>query len=129
MEENNQDNNKRKDNRFNFNTYWLYGIIIVILLILNLIGFSGSNETKYNTQDLHRMIEAGDVERIVVINERLANVYLKRSKMDKYPDLKDRFSTIKGPQFTIETGPIELFAKSIEDLNAKGGTENRAHRI
>ena len=125
MEENNQDNNKRKDNRFNFNTYWLYGIIIVILLILNLIGFSGSNETKYNTQDLHRMIEAGDVERIVVINERLANVYLKRSKMDKYPDLKDRFSTIKGPQFTIETGPIELFAKSIEDLNAKGGTENR----
>lgn len=125
MEENNQDNNKRKDNRFNFNTYWLYGIIIVILLILNLIGFSGNNETKYNTQDLHRMIEAGDVERIVVINERLANVYLKRSKMDKYPDLKDRFSTIKGPQFTIETGPIELFAKSIEDLNAKGGSEDR----
>ena len=78
--------------RFNFNFYWIYGIIIVILIITQFFQW-GTAEHKILFDDFERtMLLTKDVDRIVVTND-VAHIYIKKDKLAdaKFKDV--RFKT------------------------------------
>ena len=58
-----------------FNFYWIYAIIGLVLITLNLLNFSGS-ESEISPTTFKEYVENGDVEKVVIINEKKGEVYL-----------------------------------------------------
>ena len=117
--ENGRKPGKPKSPRFNFNFYWIYGIILAVLIISQVMTW-GTGERKTNYENFEKnMLLSHDVEKIIVTND-VAHVYIKKDKLaqDKYKDI--RFKGIgnmenTGPHFFFNTGPAELFEKKITD--------------
>ncbi len=124
MEENKK--NKKKDSRFGFNYYWIYGIIIVILLLINYLGMSNLGQPEFTRGDLEEMIIEKDVEKILIVNEEIAEVHLKQESLRKYDELKDNRLSTRSYHFQIETGPIDIFVEQIKDLQEDIPREERA---
>jgi len=131
MSDNKNTNNTRRDpnNPFNnagnnrekqkFNPYWFYGIIAVLFLVVNYY-FTGSRGPVQTTWNKVRtsMIAGHDVERIVVINNEKALIYLKSDRLSKYKDdLEGTFAkpSESGPHFYFVIGSIETFEQKLSE--------------
>ena len=101
-----------------FNAYWIYGIIAIVFLIVQFYFSNSRGPVQTEWREVKAMLANNDVERIVVINEKVARVYLKQDRIKNYQDqLKGGFTkpSDAGPHFKFNTGPIEKFA---DDLSA-----------
>lgn len=80
-------NPKTKKPKFNF--YWIYGILALIFIILQVMSWDNGAE-KVNWGDLKKMISDGDVERIVLVNREQAEIYIKKDQLSrpKYEDVR-----------------------------------------
>src|SRR5215216_3066469 len=75
----NEPKTPRKGPRFNI--YWVYGIIILAILSLQLFsGAFGSSEKTITFQDLRKKLDSNKVERIVVVNKDYAEIYYRNSE-------------------------------------------------
>ena len=93
-----------------FNFYWIYGIIGVILISINLFSFSGLKKTQLN--NFAEMIHNNDVAKIVVVNKEIVEITIKNDKLSdpKYSALKTKtFGGNSGPHFYLEFGSDEQF--------------------
>jgi len=101
-----KDSNKPKQK---FNVYWIYGLIAVVFIGLQLLSFS-PKPTEISMQEFERdMLKSGDVEKIVVVNKERANIYIKQDRLSdpRYKDLfEDSFarSPKDGPHFFFTIG-------------------------
>lgn len=99
----NGDENK-KPPRFNY--YWVYGIIALLLLAVNFFQFSTQNTRELESiAAFERMLEDADVDKIVVINETFAKIYIKEKALEKerYEDVRaTRFMPVNpGPHYSL----------------------------
>jgi len=100
-----------------FNLYWFYGIIAVMFLVVNYY-FSGSKgpvETNWNKVKTI-MLAQHDIDRIVVINNEKALLYLKEDRVAKYKDeLEGTFTkpAVGGPHFYWTIGSVETFEQKL----------------
>ncbi len=115
--------NGKKPGGFNF--YWIYAIVLLMLFGLNIFNFS-PNTTSTTYQEFKEMVEKGDVKKIIVYNEKEAEVYLtKEALTDKAYEKKLPKpwvgGTPVGPHFSFNLPPgKEQFSEYIETA----GTEN-----
>jgi cell division protease FtsH len=117
------DGNKRP-----FNFYWIYAIIGVVLISLNLFSWGGSMAS-INLSEFERMVNAGEVERVVIYNKQMAEVYLKRdalseerhTKRIKQPVISGAQST--GPHYRFDIGPADSFQEKLDKWNRDVGLE------
>lgn len=129
-EQNNQNSNSEKRQpRFNFNSYWIYGIIILLLIGINLINMTDGGTQKIGMSDLENYIRAGDVKKLEVINEKNALVYLKDEALQKEAHKDANRSTITGPkaQYQFNIGPVDPFVEKIDKLNESLSVEDQVY--
>ena len=67
-----------------FNPYWIYGIVIALLLSVSFFG-EGSIQTsnKTNTSDFEKFLLNGDIEKVLIQNEKIARIFLKREALER----------------------------------------------
>ena len=121
QENNNNNNQDRKPGKFSFNSYWIYGSIILGLIVFNLMFLSEASTEVINFQRFAQLVEAGDVAKIEVVNKKDARVFLKEESLKK-PEFKKLSETTFSktrPQFIFNIGPPESFADQINELNAR----------
>lgn len=98
-----------------FNYFWVYAIIFVFVVISFNMSFFAENVQKSNMNDLRTMLIDKDVEKVVIVNEKLAEVYLKDSSLSKakYKKIaKTRFgSPNKGPHYNLTVPSNDAFDK------------------
>ncbi len=118
---------KKKNSTPKFNIYWVYGLIAVLLLGSSLIGEGGASTTnKTNTSEFLRYLNNGDVERVVIQNEKTARIFLSSEALDKTEHkaakAKNIFGqeNIKGPHYSFEFGDLKLFQERLEDARERG---------
>lgn len=116
---------KNKQNKPRFNPYWLYGMVIVLLLSVSFFGDGGAQSTgKTNTSEFERYLNNGDIEKVVIQNEKMARIYLKREALDKseHQALKEENflgqTNIQGPHYAFEFGDLKLFQEKLERARA-----------
>lgn len=121
MENNNpninpEDNNKNKK-PVKINSYWIYGAVIMLLILGQLFFFPASSNSVISLDKLKTCMEAGDVQKIKIVNGTSAEIYLKKEALPKYPDAtKTTFSETQ-PNFTMEIGSLDVFKPDFDKIN------------
>jgi cell division protease FtsH len=121
---NNSKNTNNKNGKPKFNIYWIYGLIALTLIGLQLFSFSPGPK-EITMQEFERdMLKNGDVEKIEVINKEKANIYIKKDRLNdaRYKDLFDNsFSSVsqEGPHFFFTIGSIEYFEQWLREAQDK----------
>ena len=119
---------KNKDNPApKFNIYWIYAFVISILLGMSFFGGdSNYNSVKTNISEFERYLNAGDVREIIVINQNLAQVSLKKESLTKPEHQRIKGTNffgqenVKGPHYQFEIGNLELFQRKLEKAEENG---------
>jgi AFG3 family protein len=115
-----------------FNYYWVYGIIAVLLLAANFFSFSNQNMRKLqNIGAFKEMLRDGDIEKITVINDVTAQVFIREDALDKPVHKKVSSTKIskvnKGPHYFLTLSEsfkiYELIDKEQEELPSEKRAE------
>ncbi len=101
-----------------FNIYWIYGIILVAIIVAQLVGGNiGSSSTEHTFQNFKENLNRGEVARIVVINNDHVEVYLKPTAAASQPNGK--FPNVnandKAPAYTFKIGTVDRFGKDLDE--------------
>ncbi len=116
----NPNNNKGVQPRRQRNFFWIvYGPLILMILIWGWFGRSTS-PIKSSWNDVEKMIVAGDVARIDVVNEKQAEVWLKPEAIAKYQE-EEKYKRLPETdyQFVFNVGSVEIFDRNMEKLYAQ----------
>jgi AFG3 family protein len=118
MEENNNNGNKSP----RFGSYWIYGIIALFLIGLNLFSVAlGYTNEKATMNQFEEMVLRGDVEKVEVINKKDAYVYIKKDKLndERYKKLNKGNNSLNNgnPNFNLEIPSVDAFERRLEALN------------
>ncbi len=119
--------NKKKEGKPNFNAYWIYGIVALVLLLINIFGYSSMRPETINLGQLENMILEGDVSKIVVENKKDVKVFVKNERLNSYPRLKDKSSSLSEPYFSTEVGSMEFFETRITEIQKDLPREDRVY--
>jgi AFG3 family protein len=120
MENNQNKDQKNSPKKFNINSYWIFGLFLLLLISVNAHLFFNSKTEIITQGTFVEKVRAGEVERVEVINQKDVRVFIKPELVSaKYPDKEtSRFSEI--PHFQFEIGDIADFSRVVHDLNQEG---------
>ncbi|HKL02427.1 MAG TPA: ATP-dependent zinc metalloprotease FtsH [Cryomorphaceae bacterium] len=105
-----------------FNFYWIYAIIGVVLISLNLFNWSGSM-ANINLSEFERMVENEEVKRVVIYNKQMAEVYLKKEALNKEKHSKKMKKPLiggaqsAGPHYKFDIGPADSLQEKLDKWN------------
>ena len=119
QKQNRNNSNYPKMNMPRFSLLWIYGIIAAAIVGYYLLNPSTDQPVESNWTTVQPMVEAGDVEKILVVNKDQAQVFLTKEAVEKYRNdaTEKRFRRLPdvGPQLIFTIGSVDAFR---EDLNA-----------
>ncbi|MCB9311032.1 MAG: ATP-dependent metallopeptidase FtsH/Yme1/Tma family protein [Lewinellaceae bacterium] len=108
-------------NKFNINSYWIYGLIILGFLAINYYVSINSEVKSIDVNTFEEKVTNGEVDHIDIINKEIVNVYIKKSVIDtKYPELKESKMYGYNPHFTFRIGDLGVFEGKLEALKKEG---------
>jgi len=111
----------KKQNKFKFNAYWVYGIVIGVFLIFNIFsgGIGATSGTTTTPSKFFTFLRDGDVKKVEIVNKREALVYLNDNASKKEihrKSLPQQFLPLGAvPNYSFEFGDVQLFQKKLED--------------
>ena len=116
------DNNKNTTpKKPKFNSYWIYGGIILALIALQFFGSSNFNEGgKTSPSEFFQFVKDGDVKKVNIVNRHIAKVYLTAEAEEKKVHEKTKsksfgFSSAEAPNYTFEFGDLQNFENQLND--------------
>ncbi len=112
---------KKKQNKPRINLYWVYAAVVGLLLSLSFFGDSSLQSTgKTNTFDFERYLNNGDIDKVVIQNEKVAKIFLKADALSKQEHkgvIKKNLLGVEdkiGPHYAFEFGDLKLFQEKLE---------------
>lgn len=120
------DNSNKPNGKKPFNFYWIYAIVGVIIISLNLFTW-GPNTTPVSYTDFEKMVENDQVEKITVVNEAVAQITIKQDALDREPHNKKIKqplvgSNSGGPHYRVELGSMrEKFGEKLQTWHTEKG--------
>ncbi|HEY9885686.1 MAG TPA: ATP-dependent metallopeptidase FtsH/Yme1/Tma family protein, partial [Vampirovibrionales bacterium] len=118
-----------------FNFYWIYAIIGVILIGLNLFNFGGGVKKVAWERFVNDMLKTGEVSRLVVVttgSETRAEIFIKPEALsqEKYKSVREQSSSNLGgrnPQYYIKVGTIDQFKSDLDRVQDELPSEKRIY--
>jgi len=116
----NENKNGGGPKKLNFNSYWIYGIIILVLIAIQMVTAMSIQTKDISQKQFEKMAADGDVEKVVVVNKSIAKIYLTKEAADseKYEDIGDGDLH---PHFKYEIGEITYFYDRVQALKDDNG--------
>ncbi|NRB61491.1 MAG: ATP-dependent zinc metalloprotease FtsH [Saprospiraceae bacterium] len=120
--DNNKKNENNNKNNPKFNSFWIYGIIGLVILGAQILAeFTPQNEP-LKMGRLEQMIVNQDVKKILVINQINAQIFLKDNAISEYKDAQ--VSNIPGGErshFRIQVPPGDVFYDQVQEWQKEAG--------
>lgn len=106
--------------KFNFNFYWIYAILLVIIFAVQFMDFGNKPREVTWVEFENQMLLTHEVDRLEVINRERVNIYIKKDKLsqEKYKAVANKaFSNAPndGPHYFFTIGDVGTFEKKIEE--------------
>ncbi len=116
--ENNNNNQVPKKNKSNFNAYWIYGLIILAIIGVNLFYMASPNQDPIGFTRFEEIVRRGDIVKVEVVNQKYAYIYLKKESIGK-EEYKDATKSSIGvrPHYYFNVGPADKFQERVDKLN------------
>jgi ATP-dependent metalloprotease FtsH len=128
----NTDNNQvpekkpEKNGKPRFNTNWIFAVLAVSLILFSLFN-TGKAVQQTTTSEIKDMIKNHDIEKIVVVNKEMAEIYIKKDALEsgRYPKLPKPGTGfglgIARPSYTYNIGDISNFEPFLLDAQKNAG--------
>ncbi len=107
-----------------FNFYWIYGVLAVLFIGLHLFNWGGTSVEISQQEFENQMLESGDVDKIVVVNRELVEVFIKEDRIGNYDKLQQN-EVLEGPHFTFKIGSVENFEQMVREAQNDVSAQNR----
>ena len=116
---NNKDknNNPLKQFNFKFNFYWIYGIIFVLLIGYQLLGNSNITSNKLTENEFESILNDNDIEKIVIVNSDIAQLYIKHEALEKEIHKKRKSSSFLNQgsaMYVYDFGDLQNFESELK---------------
>lgn len=115
----NKKDKKEQKNKFNFNSLWIYAIIIVVFIAFNYFGSNSFSNKPINMARFEKIVRAGDIQKLMIVNEKYAHVYLEQDALSKeiYKDANRTSFGGEQANYTFNIGSLEVFSQRLNELN------------
>jgi len=123
-----KENNSSKKPKFS--SWWIYGVIIVLILgfqFLNSDNFTNTKKT--TTSELQEYLRNGDVQEILIItNARQAKVFLTDEALakDVHKEVSEKpfsINSAKVPQYLVNYGDLQNFENEIKTIKKENNLD------
>jgi len=118
-----ENNNKRPEiKKPKFSAYWIYGAIFLIFISIQIFGSgSWSQPTKTTQSEFERFLRDGDVEKVELVNRKIAKVYLTSEAKAKTIHTNKEKNTFLAPgpnepSYEFEFGDLQNFENNIKAI-------------
>jgi len=115
-----------KNGKPRFNTNWIFAVLAVSLILFSLLN-NGKAVQQTTTSEIKGMITNHDIERIVVVNKDMAEIFLKKEAIEsgRYPKLPKPGTgfgfSLPRPHYTYNIGDIANFEPFILETQKNAG--------
>lgn len=125
--------NKQNAPKFKFNMYWVYGAIFLVFIAITFLNDSALSSKKITTNKFNEVLRSNDVEKILILNRSVAEIYIKRESEGKeeYTKLtKSPFFRPGNPIYEYNIGDLKNFEDKLNtykkdyNLTFDVGSEN-----
>ncbi len=113
-----------------FSSWWIYGLVAVLLIGFQLFNSDDLASTKKTTtSELQEYLRNGDVKKILIItNTNQAKVFLNDEAISKevHKDVNEKSflpTTGNVPQYTLDYGDLQIFQNEITDIKKENNLE------
>ncbi|WP_339653377.1 ATP-dependent zinc metalloprotease FtsH [uncultured Maribacter sp.] len=115
--------NKTSPNKPKFSSWWIYGLVAVLLIgfqLFNSDDLASTNKT--TTSELQQYLRNGDVKKILIItNTNQAKVFLTDEAISKevHKDVNEKSflpTSDNVPQYTLDYGDLQIFQNEITEI-------------
>ncbi|MBN2863078.1 MAG: AAA family ATPase, partial [Bacteroidales bacterium] len=124
------DNKDSKNLKPRFNTNWIFAILAFSIILFEIL-FSGRSVQKATTNMIIEMIERRDIEKLIVVNKELVEIYLNQEAVESglYEDLPKPgggmgLQTPK-PHYTYNIGDVSNFEPFFLETQKNAGYEDK----
>jgi len=122
---NGEEGNKPQQPKFNY--YWIYGIIALLLLGANFFRFTSQNMDELESiSEFETMLKDGDVDKVLVVNEKFAQIFIKERILEE----KERYKEVRSTRFApINPGPHYTMTLPAKDYNLNEIIQSKQEEI
>ncbi|MDB9724033.1 ATP-dependent zinc metalloprotease FtsH [Polaribacter sp.] len=116
MDENKKDNNKNTG-KFKFNTYWIYGAVILLLISFQIFSGGDLASQSISKNEFNEVLRENDISKIIVVNNNVAQVFIKEDALSKskYQKLTNSAFYRKGESlYEYNFGDLQNFENDLE---------------
>jgi len=117
-------------NKPKFNSYWIIGIILLVMIGIQLLSSNG-NLKEIDSNRFFQVLQRGDIEKIVIVNKEKVEIYIKTERLQDpvYDDIKSQKSnTVLGqsvPQYYFTIISQDVFVGELNRVMNNLPEENR----
>ncbi|NVK05108.1 MAG: ATP-dependent zinc metalloprotease FtsH [Flavobacteriia bacterium] len=121
----NQDNKKgsgkKNNSKGRFNPYWIYGVVLLLLIVLQVMGNYATNTEKTKLSEVLSWVKENKVKRVEIINQNDILVYINESALRTDTAFKDIATSglndelNPGPHYEFEM-PAEFFEAQLAEF-------------
>jgi len=119
------DNKKSELKKPKFNSYWIYAVVILVFLALNVFGGGSWSQPNKTTQgEFETFLRNGDVDKVEIVNRKIAKVYLTSEAKEKEVHSKKKpestfLATGKEASYQFEFGDLQNFENSLNRIKSE----------
>ncbi len=104
--------------KFKFNMYWVYGAIFIAIMGISFLNDSSIATKKISTNRFYKILESNDVSKILIINNNIAEIFIKKEAQSREPYKKqvtNNFFRNESPLFKYNFGDLQNFENKINE--------------
>ena len=123
---------KKEPKTFKFNFYWIYAIIALLFLSVQLLN-SSSNTKDSSWQEVNRdMLQKKEVQKLEIVNDKYVKVYIKKESLKREYHKEVRTNPMSnseniGPHYVFQIGSDDVFFAQLNDAQKEFEKEDRVN--
>ncbi|MBN4082847.1 ATP-dependent zinc metalloprotease FtsH [bacterium AH-315-A23] len=112
---NTSSNKNIKTPKFNF--YWIYGGIFILFIVFQFFNSENLTSKNLSKNEFKTILVENDIDRIVIVNRDVANIYIKNEALEKEKHKKNKSSLYSSNSalYYYDFGDLQNFEKELND--------------
>jgi cell division protease FtsH len=124
MNENKKDNKNNNTPKFKFNTYWIYGGLIILVIGFQFFSSGDLATQSISKNEFNEVLGDNDISKIIVVNNNVAQIFIKEDAIQKskYQKLTNSAFYRKGESlYEYNFGDLQNFENDLELARKENG--------
>jgi len=122
MSQDKNNNKPLKEFKFKFNFYWVYGILFALILGYQFFNSADLATTELSENEFETILNDNDIEKIVIANDDIAQIYIKQEALAKSKHKEKTASPFyndKNPLYVYKIGDLKNFEDKLRTEKAE----------